>query len=406
MTGAEVVVARQPIFDLGEQIVAYELLYRPGDGAGTDDGEQMTVEVVLGALSFGVDQIVGDKVVFCNADRGVLTGATPVMLPPARTVIEVLETVVLDDEVVAGCQALVREGYRLALDDFVWVDGAERLLPLADVVKVDMRLTPRAEVTTLLERCRGYDVRFLAEKVETAEEVEWCRAHGFEFFQGYALQRPQVLRQREISGSEIGRLQLATAMLTQEFDFAEIEQILRGEPGLVLQLLHLAAEGSAHGLRRQVRSVREALVLVGAARLRRWIALLTLQERAPASPDGLAAALMRARMCEALAQRQGLASPDFAFAAGLVSSFDLLLGVPLEQITSSLDIDPELRSAALGGPDEIGLVVADVIGYQHDLFRGRPDVEANALDEAASIAFTWAMSHLNSVDASNRSPKH
>ena len=35
-------------------------------------------------------QLVGDKVIFCNAERGVLTGETPVTLPAQRTVIEVL----------------------------------------------------------------------------------------------------------------------------------------------------------------------------------------------------------------------------------------------------------------------------------------------------------------------------
>ena len=41
----------------------------------------MTAEVVLGALTIGLDQLVGDKVMFCNAERGALTGATPVTLP-------------------------------------------------------------------------------------------------------------------------------------------------------------------------------------------------------------------------------------------------------------------------------------------------------------------------------------
>ncbi len=69
----------------------------------------MTADVVLGALTIGMSQLVGDKVVFCNAERGMLTGATPVTLPSHRTIIEVLETVALDDDIVAGCAGLVAQ---------------------------------------------------------------------------------------------------------------------------------------------------------------------------------------------------------------------------------------------------------------------------------------------------------
>ena len=112
---------------------ASSCLYRPrqGHAPAAISGEQMTAQVVLGALTIGLDQLVGDKVMFCNAERGALTGATPVTLPPPRTVIEVLETVDVDDEAVQGCRELVEAGFRLALDDFTWMPGAERLLELA-----------------------------------------------------------------------------------------------------------------------------------------------------------------------------------------------------------------------------------------------------------------------------------
>jgi EAL and modified HD-GYP domain-containing signal transduction protein len=54
-------------------------------------------------------RVVGDKLVYCNAGTGVLTGDVPILLPPDRTVLEVLETVEPTDEVVEGCRRLVRQ---------------------------------------------------------------------------------------------------------------------------------------------------------------------------------------------------------------------------------------------------------------------------------------------------------
>ena len=174
-----VVVARQPITDRQGAIVAFELLYRPGHPPA-NNGEDMTAQVLLGALSIGVDRLVGPRWIFCNAERGVLVGEPPVALPPERTVVEVLETVETNDEIVDGCRRLCEAGFTLALDDFVWRDGVERLLELARVVKGDFLAVPRDELRPLVARCREYDVHLLAEKIETAEDLALAQELGFD----------------------------------------------------------------------------------------------------------------------------------------------------------------------------------------------------------------------------------
>lgn len=395
-----VVVARQPIVDADRVVVGYELLYRQRDpDAPQVSGEQMTAQVVLGALTIGVDQLVGDKVMFCNAERGVLTGDTPVTLPPERTVIEVLESVRIDDEAVAGCRSLVERGFELALDDFVWREGVERLLELASIVKIDLMATQRDQVPALMERCRAYDVRLLAEKVETEADVEWALAQGFELFQGYAIERPALVHAPVMGASTLARTQLALTLLTEDLDFEEIEDILRHEPGLVVQVLQLASVGSHHGMRRSVRTMREALVLLGTVRVRQWVALTLLGGHATRSVDGLATALVRARTCEVLAKFRGLPSPSFAFTAGVLSSLDLLLGLPADALEAALELDGELTATAFRHETEVGRMIDEVIAYE-DRLRGAGGPEPAAdLDRAAAAAFVWSLPYLQALSA-------
>ena len=395
---APVVVGRQPIVDRDGTVVAFELLYRSGrtDDAGVS-GEQMTVDVLLGALSIGVDQLVGDRTVFCNAERSVITGETPVTLPPHRTVIEVLETVVIDDEIVEGCRRLSDAGFRIALDDFVWIEGAERLLELASVVKIDVLALTRAQVLELVRRCRPYGVVLLAEKVETAEDVSWAREAGFDLFQGYAIERPAVVHGRTVGASAAAQVQLALTVLEDDLDLRQLETTLRREPGLVVQLLQLASAGSHLGLRRQVHTVREALVLLGTTRVRQWVVLTVLGGQTGGSPDGLATALTRARMVELLAPSREAGPAEFAFTAGLLSSLDLLLGLPLADLVGVLDLDPLLADAALRRQGPVGRLVEEVAAYQESLHGAGPGLRDGAtseLDATAATAFAWAMPHL------------
>jgi c-di-GMP-related signal transduction protein len=393
-----VVVARQPITDREGAIVAFELLYRPGHPPA-HDGEDMTAQVLLGALSIGVDRLVGRRWIFCNAERGVLVGETPVTLPPERTVVEILETVEIDDEIVEGCRRLCEAGFTLALDDFVWRDGVERLLELARVVKVDFLAVPRDQLRPLVDRCREYDVHLLAEKIETAEDLRLAQELGFDLFQGYAIERPALVHGQTVAASQGAHVQLALTLLGEDLDFEEIEAVLRREPGLVVQLLHLASIGSRGGLRGDVRTVREAMVLLGTARIRQWVALTILGSQPTGSADALATALVRARMAELLAGHRGVDTPEFAFTAALLSALDLLLGVGLDELGETTDVDDSLKAAAFRREGPVGRLVAEVTDYQLGLDASSSTPQPNQeLDLVAAEAFAWAMPYVADLE--------
>lgn len=402
---SRLVVARQPVVDTAGSVVGFELLYRPGETTGpAPTAEQMTAQVLVGALSIGMDELVGEKKIFCNAERGVLTGETPVSLPSAQTVIEVLETVQVDQEVLDGARSLVERGFELALDDFVWVDGIEPLLELAAIVKIDVLAGSREEVADLVERCRAFDVQLLAEKVETDADVAWARGLGFDLFQGYAIERPALVHGQTIAPATLARVQLGLSVLTEDLDFDALEEILRREPGLALQVLQLASAGADRGLRRTVRTLREALVLLGSVRIRQWVALTILgSQGSRAAADCLATALTRARMCELLAERSRTGSPDVAFTAGLLSSLDLLLGVPHAHLDATLTIGEELKAASFRGEGPVGELVAEVVDYELRV-RGARGAEgampvSGDLDTVAAAAFAWAMPYVGTLQA-------
>ena len=411
MAAVDVVVGRQPIFDRELTILGYELLFRtlgsradPGQAIVVSDaaGDLLTAEALFGSIVIGVDRLVGDKLLFCNASRGVLTGEVPIVLPPDRTVVEILESVVLDDEVLAGCRRLHEDGYALALDDFSWFAGAEAFLELASIVKIDLRTTRVADQAKLIERCRPFDVTIVAEKVETVDEFRRCDAMGFDYFQGYLLARPLAVSGRALDPNRASRLRLSARLLDGECPVADIEEIVRCDPAMVRQLLQLAGTGAAGGMRRTVRTLREALVLVGWRRLQSWVSLLLVTDKlAPARQEAITVALTRARMCELAAGALDRSLVDSAFVAGLVSSFGTLLGMPLDMVLEPFPLHPDIRKAVLTGGGRLGMLVADV----SDFLLGRPEaaircgIGERALSVAALDALTWAVEATSAMEA-------
>lgn len=386
MNTAQVVVGRQPIFNRDLLIVGYELLYRSPafrNSAGTDTpGDEMTATVFTGALSIGLHRLVGDKDIFCNADRGVLSGAVPLLLPQERTTVEITDVTHYDTELEDGCRLLQSQGYRIALDDFLFFPGADKLLGIASLVKIDVRRHGLAHALSLAEQARDYGVQTVAHKLETEAELNACLDAGFDLFQGFALARPTTISGAKLEASKLGVLQISAAAMDATVDLGNLERIIRRDPALTIQLLEIASIGSEGDFRRPVRSIRDALVYLGVERLRSWVTLLLLRSPRNTKADELVTVLARARTCELLAAE---CDPAVAFAAGMISALDRFLGIPASELAQLLPLDDELIDAAFayGGP--VGQVVNRVVRAESSA-SGNPAVQA-----AITQALDWAV---------------
>ena len=172
-------IGRQPIYDTMGRIFGYELLFREsaGSSTATRSTASATSQVIVNAFTeFGVHDLVGDRVCFVNLTRDFLVGALPIPVSPGHAVLEVLETVEIDDQVIDGVSALAEQGHPIALDDFVWGSGHERLLPVASYVKLDLLATDNDELEQMASNCRAYpQVKLLGEKLETPADMAFAR---------------------------------------------------------------------------------------------------------------------------------------------------------------------------------------------------------------------------------------
>lgn len=362
---SQIMVGRQPIFDRELNVHGYELLFRSPEGGPARDADGMTAQVLLGAgLDLGLERLVGPKLAFINATRAFLVGEDQVPLPPEQTVVEVLEDTSHDAEVIAGCRALAAAGFTIALDDYVWADGDEELLALASIVKLDLLAMDTAALDELAERCREFDVRLLAEKVETREQMAHCHDLGFELFQGYLLSRPEIVQGQGLSPHRLTSLRLVGALCDPNVSADKIEQIVHADAGLSYRILRAAGSGAGAGLRRPIKSIKEGIVLLGQRRLRSWAVLMLMADGHEGSDEQLQIAMTRARMCELMAKQSLPRRQDEAFTVGLLSAMDLIFDSPLEEVVAELALAAEIGEAVIERAGDLGAILEDVISYE------------------------------------------
>jgi c-di-GMP-related signal transduction protein len=399
----DVLVARQAIFDRDRRVHGYELLFRSQSGQNEFDGTEgglATRQVLANSLLvIGLDNLVGGKKAFVNFGRGPLLQGWHLALPPASTVIELLENVEADDEVVEACRKLRKEGYQLALDDFVFRAGCERLLEVADLVKIEIQSMPQPEQKVLVRSYRARGLQTLAEKVETHEEFEWAREAGYDFFQGYFFARPVIVRGRKIPAAKVHCLRLLQEAQRAELDFDRLETLILKDVSLSYQLLRYV-NSPLFALANRIRSIRQAMMFFGENELRKWIALATLARTAEDKPGELILhSLVRARFCELLAQSAQKGWEQSAFLMGLFSLLDALIDRPIEEALAEMNLAPEIAAILSGRAPE-----GDPLGRVYQLARayevadwtrveklgGQLAIPTGSLGEVYCAAAGWA----------------
>jgi c-di-GMP-related signal transduction protein len=340
-------VARQPILKADENVFGYELLFRDGieNHFGGSDSDNASRSVLDSSLLMGLDMLCDGRQAFINCTRDVLLNDYITLMPPRQTVAEILESIAPDDSVVAACRNLKEAGYLIALDDFTHNDSRGALAGLADIIKVDFRLTPPSELAGIVDRY-GKRCQMLAEKVETQQEFRVAKQLGFVFFQGYFFCRPEMVPTSRLSPNRMNHLRMLQAASRPELDLREVEHLVKGEPSICYRLLRYL-NSSLFGFSGEVRSVRHGLTLLGERETRRWLHLVATLAAGQNKTSALVlAALVRARFCELLGRRIGRSDSDL-FLLGLLSLMDAILDMPMTEIMKSISVNPECKAALL-----------------------------------------------------------
>ena len=394
-----VYLGRQPIYGSNREIRGYELLYRRalGDnGARFSDANQATADVMLKAiLEIGLQKVAPERPVYINHPRSLLE-MDPI-LPPARCVVEVLEDVVADAGSVEALVRLKKLNYRIALDDFVYRQDLVPMIRLADFIKLDYRVLGERGYREQMRFLKGYPVAIVAEKIESEEEFQCCKAMGCSLFQGYYLRKPDLLAGRRIPSNKLSVLSLLAECSNLDTSATVIAGVIARDAALTYGLLRLA-NSALYRRRSEIRTPAQAVTLLGMDFVFRWATLLSMAGNDDCPAGYLEAALQRARMCELLAGLHGGSAPE-AYMTGLLSTLDSVLNAPLAILISPLPIDSMYKRALLEREGVLGAVLDTVTAYESGHWENKEGapVPAAAIQQAFWDAAEYAHSMVTEI---------
>lgn len=366
-------MARQPIFTVAEHVFAYELLYRNSETNAfpSISPEQATIEVLIHSfVTVGVEKIAQGRPCFINFTETLLKEKVVESFPPQHVIIEVLEDVRITAELIDTLRQLKQKGYSIALDDFVLKEDTNlynELFALTTYIKVDfMNSTPAERLAVEQKVKSGFPhIVLLAEKIETHEEFERAKRAGYELFQGYFFAKPQLIRSADMPLNAVAYFHIIKLLQAEEVDIDSITHLIERDVSLSYHLLKLV-NSPALRTRAKIRSIKQAVMMLGFIELTKWLYVLVLREVQDDIPGGtkelLESALFRAKACEELAQKTQAGNAAEFFLAGMFSLVDVLLKCGISDVLKQIPLSDQVNETLTGQTTTITPYLKLVVG--------------------------------------------
>jgi EAL and modified HD-GYP domain-containing signal transduction protein len=398
----QVFIGRQPIMDVKQHIIGYELLFRHSADADTavfEDELKACSNVLVNTMGdIDVQWLLGDKLAFINVNEAMLMSEFIELMPPQRTTLEILRTVVAGDAVVERCRELHKLGYKIALDNPQLSAQLEPLTQFANFIKIDSLSVTIQEARKLFQQYAAPNIQMVAEKIETLEQFEAYKEIGFRRFQGFYFARPETFTAKVINPSFDSVLNLLN-LVTQDSDNRDIENGFKRDAALSFKLLRYI-NSVGFGLSCEIQSIQHALTILGRKQLYRWLTLLMVTAGENSTPPALMkTSITRGRLTELLGESYfEKHDRDNLFIVGVFSLLDAILKMPMDQVLEKIQLpEPvceallnregvygpflQLTEACEGADSKRILELAELLQY-----------DANKVNECHMAALAWAES--------------
>lgn len=361
----DILLARQPIYNTNKEVVGYELLFRENTDiptTGIFDGNRATSRVLLSLFTESdITTITHGLPAFINFTAELIHN--PPFFDPKSMIIEVLEDICITDKIIASLKKLKEKGFTLALDDFVMDEKYRPILELVDIIKLELPEMNDDVLTQTIKTLKKYNVKILAEKIETPELFNRCRELGCDMFQGYFLAKPEIIKGKKIAASKMAVLSLISEIQAPEIDMSGLTQIISRDPALSFKLLKLI-NSAAFKRSNTIDSIHRAVTLLGIQKIKSWASLLALS-KLDDKPESLHyIALVRALMCEKLAEYIQIDAKDRFYTVGLLSCLDAFFDQEITEVVKHISLDTTINDALLSFKGLAGLALHTTLNFE------------------------------------------
>ncbi len=346
----QIYINKQKIFNARHQLYAYELIFKNSSNKTTSLSNtiQTTSQLIISSItSIELNKLLGNKALaFINVDELTLTKGILDVLDKDRFILNILEDIKLTEKVISKIVQYKRRGFKFSIEHFdssaKMIIKFNRLFNYIDIIKMDILLSEPENLEKVMRKFKGGRIKLLAQNIENKEDFTQYLEMGFDYFQGYYLDKPEVM---ELTASkeptQIIILQLIRIIKEENNSAEKLELFIKRQPDLSYKIIQFF--NNLKKIDVKIESIGQVIGLMGRDKLLRWLVVYLYSEVStnPASQTILELAIKRAEAMEAEASPK---YKDKAYLAGMFSMLSSIFDTDIRELMNQVSMDKDITS--------------------------------------------------------------
>jgi len=218
-----------------------------------------------------------------------------------------------------------------------------------------------------MDPLKGYKGKLLAEKIDNKDQFKCCVDLGFDYFQGFFLNKPDNLKGQAITENTSQVLRVLSELNKEDISLETLVELILQIPKLSYRILRISNSVYYYS-GQKISSLIDAIFRLGVLKIISWTNLILLSSNPEVSLDLTERTLIRAKMCESIAKTTKYVNPQEAYIVGMFSTLDGMLNEPLPSLLSKIQLGDTLNQALLHYYGEIGKILECVVDYEQANF--------------------------------------
>jgi len=404
------VLGRQVVNDSSYEIFAYDILYRND----SDDMDSNNLSASASSLAkvlndFGIENVVGIYNGFLRVDYDFLSNDIMSSLSKDQFTLMILQSSFLEKKLIYKLKKLKLIGYKFGLNDSIvnskTIKNMIPLIKFVDFVKIDTLNSDEVYVDKLIEYLKSKDKKIIASKIETHESYELYKQKGADYFQGYYLKRPNIIKTTSFNASQSQILELWN-LLQNNASTKEIVEELEKNHALALKLMQFI-NSSFFSFRTNISSITQIINLLGRDALANWLLIFMVSSKDEGTKPNHPLLLMVINRTEIMVGLLSLIKPNAsmddkstAYLVGMLSLIHLLFQIEHREFLHKLRVSEEVEEAMFEAKGFFGqlLVLTRYIENADDHYINEYIKEYNLDEEDMNKIISQAMIKVNKFD--------
>jgi len=344
-------ISKQKVFDNKKRLYAYDLVFLENDDElpGLISNVKEVSQLIISSVSSTeLNKLLDTNTkVFINVDENTLLKGILDVLDHKRFILNILTEIELSDKVVAKIIQYKKRGFAISLEHFdsslSMIKKFSRIFNFVDIIKMDVILSEPQNLEKLVQKFSGTRIKLLAENIETQEDFVTYAKLGFDFFEGYFLDKPTPMT---IIGSKEPMqfiiLQLIK-IIKEDNSTEKLEAFIKQQPDLSYKLVAFFNNSKSFDIK--IESLLQVITLMGRNKLLRWLLVYLYSESSvAASKNVLDLAINRAERMEEDAAPE---NKDKAYLAGMFSMLETIFETDIHELMNHIQMDRDITALVL-----------------------------------------------------------